>query len=69
MDKATMKNLDVVALKKEIELLKKELFNLRLNMFSGQIKDVSRFKKLRIAIAQASTFLSQKSNVVKNESR
>ena len=60
MDKAELRNLDVVALAKESELLKKELFNLRLSMISGQVKDISQFRKLRAKIARVFTYLNQK---------
>ena len=60
MDKAAMKNLDVEDLKKEIDLLRKELFNLRLSMISGQVKDVSQFRKLRVKIARGLTYLNEK---------
>ena len=60
VNKAEMKNLDAVALKKEVESLKKELFNVKLSMLSGQVKDASQFRKLRVNIAQALTFFNQK---------
>ena len=60
MDKSELKNLDVAALQKEVALMQKELFNLRLSKISGQVKDVSQFRKLRVKIAQALTFLTQK---------
>ena len=59
MDKVNLKKLDAVALKNEVVQLKKELFNLRLNMITGQVKDMSQFKKLRVKIAQALTYLKQ----------
>lgn len=60
MDKAELKKLDVAALKNEIAQMKKELFNLKVSMISGQVKDVSQFKKLRKNIAQALTYLGEK---------
>jgi ribosomal protein L29 len=59
ISKDELKKLSSVALKSEIDSLKKELFNLRLGLISGQIKDISQFKKLRIQIARAQTFLRQ----------
>lgn len=50
---------NVVALRKEINALRKELFNLKLNKLSGQIKDTSQFSKLRVKIAQKLTLLTQ----------
>lgn len=60
MDKKELKNLDAEVLKQEISSLKKELFNLKLNKITGQVKDLSQFKKLRVQIARALTFLKQK---------
>jgi ribosomal protein L29 len=60
MDKKELKNLDAPALKQEVALLKKELFNLKLNKITGQLKDLSQFKKLRVQIARALTYLNQK---------
>jgi len=62
MEKANLKKLDAVALKNEVVQLKKELFNLKLNMITGQVKDMSQFKKLRVKIAQALTYLKQHEN-------
>lgn len=52
--------MDAEALSKEIEATKKELFNLRLNMVAGQVKDVSQFKKLKVKVARALTMLNKK---------
>ena len=60
MDKAQLKTLDVKSLNEEIENLRKELFNLHLTKKTGQIKDVSQFKKLRAQIARALTCLNEK---------
>lgn len=60
MDKKELKNLDTEVLKQEIASLKKELFNLKLNKITGQVKDLSQFRKLRVQIARALTFLKQK---------
>lgn len=62
MTKNELKKLDVVGLRKEIDSLKKEFFNLRLARITGQVKDTSQFKKLRVQVAQAKTFLRQKEN-------
>ena len=56
-----MKNLDSKSLFKEAESLKKELFNLKLEVLSGQVKDFSQFRKLRVKIAQTLTYAEQKS--------
>ena len=60
MDKKELKNLDLGALNHEIDSLRKELFNLKLNKITGQVKDLSQFSKLRVQIARALTFLKQK---------
>jgi large subunit ribosomal protein L29 len=60
MDNKELKNLDKEALNSEITSLKKELFNLKLNKITGQVKDLSQFRKLRVQIAKALTFLNQK---------
>jgi large subunit ribosomal protein L29 len=60
MDKKELKSLDTQALKQEVVSLKKELFNLKLNKITGQLKDLSQFKKLRVQIARALTYLNQK---------
>ena len=62
-----MKNLDAQSLRKEAASLKKELFNLKLGVLSGQMKDFSQFKKLRHTIAQALTYA--KLNEQKNEQK
>jgi len=62
MEKVDFKKMDIGALKKEIELLRKELFDLRLSIASTHVKDNSQFKKLRVKIAQALTHLNQQEN-------
>lgn len=59
VDKKDLKKLDAVALKQEVDSLKKELFNLKLNKITGQVKDVSQFGKLKTQIARALTILKQ----------
>jgi large subunit ribosomal protein L29 len=60
MDKKELINLDKESLNKEIASLRKELFNLKMNRISGQVKDTSQFKKLRIQVARIQTFLKSK---------
>lgn len=62
MTKDELKKQDVAGLRNEIDSLKKEYFNLRLALITGQVKDTSQFKKLRKQVAQAKTFLRQKEN-------
>ncbi len=64
--KDTLVNLDADGLHKEINLLKKELFNLRLDAATMQVKDYSQFKKLRRRVARAQTFLKQQAASVNN---
>ncbi len=60
MDISELKNLDASALKIEVELLKKDIFNLKLRLLTGEVKDLSEFKKMRKKIAQTLTILRQK---------
>lgn len=60
--KEELKNLNVQQLKDKIEELRREMFTLKLDKSVKHIKDYSQYKKLRKAIAQALTYLAQKSN-------
>ena len=60
METKNFKNLDLISLKKEVESMKKEYLNLKMSVFSGQMKDFSQFKKLRRDIARVCTELRQK---------
>jgi len=62
MNKTDLSLLDNIALEKEVEQLRKEYFNLRLNLSTMPVKDHSQFKKLRRRVAQALTLLSQRKN-------
>ncbi len=62
-----MKSLDSKTLLKEAEALKKELFNLKLEILSGQVKDISQFRKLRVKIAQTLTYAKKKNLDEKNK--
>ena len=68
MKKEEIKKLDKASLNKELASLRKELFNLKLNIDSGEVKDFSQFKKLRTDIARTLTFLGQKEKEVKKRS-
>lgn len=59
MTRDELKKMDTVGLEKEVESLRKELFNLKLGKIVGQVKDTSQFKKLRVTIAQALTLMTQ----------
>ncbi len=67
MKKNEINKLDTDTLKKEVQQLKKELFNLKFNVAAGQVKDYSQFKKIRTNIAQCLTFLKSKKDI--NESK
>jgi ribosomal protein L29 len=60
MKNLEIENLSVDDLMRNVKSLQKELFDLRLQRVSGQVKDVSQFKKLRVKIAQILTFIKQK---------
>ena len=55
-----LKNLDVSMLELEAKSLRQELFNLKLSKLTGQVKDTSQYKKLRIAVARVNTVLTMK---------
>ena len=59
-----LNNLDVSALEQKAKSLKNEFFNLKFSKLTGQVKDTSLFRKLRVAIAQTLTVLKAKQNVV-----
>ena len=62
MDNNKIKKNDAKSLNKEVSRLKKELFNLKLQAASSQLKDYSQFKKLRKEVAKVKTFLNMKKN-------
>lgn len=63
-----MQEKDIRSLHEQIEADRKELFNLKLNLATGQVKDVSQFKKLRQKIARALTQLRvQEQSAPQNE--
>lgn len=59
MNKEDLKKLSNSELQKELNQLKKEIFNLRLGLDSGEVKDFSQFGKIRKNIARCLTFLKQ----------
>jgi len=58
MSFSEFKKMDLASLRREIDSLKKELFNLRLTTMAGQVKNFSQFRKLRIKIAQGLTLIN-----------
>ncbi len=64
MTRDELKKLDAAALGNEAKSLKKEFFNLRLGLITGQVKDTSQFSKLRRQVARALTLARQKQPAV-----
>ena len=64
-----LKKLNIAALGNEAQLLKKEFFNLKFGMNTGQVKDTSQFKKLRRQIAKVLTLAQQKQHAEKQQSK
>ena len=60
MKAVDLSKMDVKALNGEIAALRKELFDLKLGATASHTKDNSQFKKLRVRIAQALTYVNQK---------
>lgn len=60
MKAVNLSKMDVKALNDEIAALKRELFDLKLGAVASHVKDNSQFKKLRVRIAQALTYVNQK---------
>ena len=60
MNKEDLKKMDNNSLNKEIFKLKKELFDLKLKVIGGEVKDFSQFKKLRGDVARCLTFINKK---------
>lgn len=67
-EKKDLKTLDVVALKQEVDSLRKELFNLKLNKITGQVKDYTQYGKLKTQIARALTYITQQEQAGKQNS-
>ena len=62
MEKINFEKMSEKALLNEVTRIKKELFDLRLNLAAGQVKDYSQFKKLKKDAARALTFLKLNSD-------
>lgn len=58
--KNELKDLSIQGLHTELASLRRELFHAKLGISSGQIRDTSVCKKLRVRIAQTLTFIRQK---------
>lgn len=57
---AEMRSRSVEDLISEVDSLKKQLFNLKLQMAAGQVKDYAQFKRLRGDVARALTLINQR---------
>jgi len=60
MEKEKLSALSIDELKNEVTQLRKEFFNLKLNASTMHLKDYSQFKKLRVSISRALTYLRQR---------
>ncbi len=60
MKKDDLKKLNEAEFNKELQQLRRELFDLKLSLGSGEVKDLSQFGKIRKDIARCLTFLRQK---------
>ena len=59
MNKEELKKLSDSELQTEMAQLRKELFDLKLSLDGGEVKDFSQFGKIRKNIARCLTFLKQ----------
>lgn len=69
MTKDELKKLDRVALENEAKLLKKEYFNLKLGMITGQVKDTAQFEKIRRQVARMLTLARAKQQPAKPQTK
>ena len=60
-----IKKLDDATINKNIEDLKKELFNLRLQAAVGKLENTARIGKIKKQIARMKTVLTERANVAK----
>jgi ribosomal protein L29 len=60
-----LKKMDVKTLGEEVDSLRRELLNLRLNTSSAQVHNSSQVKKIRTRIARALTYITQKESSLK----
>ena len=59
-ERQELQGLSKEALQERVNLLRKQLFTLRLNAATAHVKDYSQFNLLRKAIARGLTYLKQK---------
>ncbi len=60
MKKKDIKKLSNTEMSKNLEIFKKDLFNLRFQKNNGQLKDPSKFRETRKNIARLKTFMRGK---------
>ena len=60
-----IKKLDDATINKNIEDLKKELFNLRLQAAVGKLENTARIGKIKKQIARMKTILTERANALK----
>jgi ribosomal protein L29 len=65
MEMQDLKKMDVKALGEEVDALRRELLNLRLNISSTQMQNNSQVKKIKTRIARALTCITQKESHLK----
>jgi ribosomal protein L29 len=59
-ERQELRGISKEALQERVNLLRKQLFTLRLNAATAHVKDYSQFSSLRKAIARGLTYLKQK---------
>ena len=62
MKKKETKKLSKSEMQKNIEKLKKDLFNLRFQKINGQVKNTAKFSETKKSIARLKTLLGDKIN-------
>ena len=66
MDAAKLKELSLEELQEKHRQYKEELFNLRFQNVTGQLKNTSRIKDVRKTIARVLTVVSVKTRAIEN---
>jgi len=62
---ATIRDMDVPTIEKEIAELKKELFNMRFQSAVGKLENTAAIKKAKKQIARMKTILTERANALK----
>lgn len=61
--KDELQQMNVAQLHEKLDVIRRNLFSLRLGALTAHIKDNSQFKKLRADIARVMTYINQKQNI------